>query len=176
MTPPEDQDAAEATRARRGGPLAVLCLSAFGLGLSPIVPGTVASLATAALLLWMPTGAVAFVGLWIVLLVFGTWATFAFVDAIPPEDGEKHGDPGWVVSDEVAGQAIASAPTLFWLGDWRLALVALVAFRVFDMTKVGPVGRAEKLPGAKGVWLDDVVAGVLAASVTLAVGLTGVLP
>lgn len=161
-------------RSRRAGPLAVLCLSAFGLGLSPIMPGTVGSLGTAALLFFAPTGLVAYVGLSIACLVFGTWATLAFAGRLAVEDAEgKHGDPGWVVSDEVAGQALASLGTLPWFGDWRHALIAFVAFRVFDMTKVSLVGKAERLPGALGVLMDDVVAGALAAAVTLLLGASG---
>lgn len=155
-------------RARRARPLAILCLSGFGLGLSPVMPGTVASLAVALLIHGAATGVVAGIGLVIACVVFGSWATLAFADEVPARPGDrKQGDPGWVVSDEVAGQALASAATLPWLGDVRLALVAFVAFRVFDMVKVGPVGAAERLPGARGVLLDDVVAGLLAAGVTL---------
>lgn len=175
MTPPEDQEGAEATRARRGGPLAVLCLSAFGLGLSPIMPGTVASLATAALLLWAPPGLAGFLVLLGILLITGSAVTLRFGDWLQDENARKHGDPGWVVSDEVAGQAVASLGTLPTHGDWRLALIAFVLFRFFDMVKFGPVKRAEQMPGAVGVLLDDIIAGAFAGILTLAVGLSGIL-
>ena len=42
-------------------------------------------------------------------------------------------------------------------------------FRVFDIVKLGPVGWAERLPGAWGIIADDLVAGFLAAMVLLAV-------
>ena len=45
------------------------------------------------------------------------------------------------------------------------ALAAFAAFRLFDVTKPGPVGWAERLPGAVGVMADDVLAGGLAALV-----------
>jgi len=171
-------------RARRQAPVAALCLSAFGLGLSPIMPGTVASLAVAAALYVLPSGVVAFVALAIVFLIAGSWATLRFGDALSDESAvgasalsqdKKHGDPGWVVSDEVAGQALASLGVLPAIGDWRLALLAFVLFRVLDMTKLGPVGAAEKRPGAVGILLDDLVAGALAGIATWAVGLSGVL-
>jgi phosphatidylglycerophosphatase A len=47
---------------------------------------------------------------------------------------------------------------------WSLSqvVVAFVAFRMFDISKIGPVRSAERLPGAYGVMMDDLVAGVLA--------------
>jgi phosphatidylglycerophosphatase A len=170
---PDPAQAAE-TKARRAAPVAALCLSAFGLGLSPIMPGTVASLAVAGALFVLPTGPVAFLGLVIVFLIAGSWVTLRFAGDLGEADG-KHGDPGWVVSDEVAGQALATLGALPAIDDWRLALLAFVLFRIFDMTKLGPVGKAEKCPGAVGVLLDDLVAGALAGIITLAVGLSGLL-
>lgn len=170
--PPEVADAARDAMQQR---LGVLCLSAFGLGLSPIVPGTIASLATAAVLYSMPR-TFAFLAAVILCVAFGAWATLRFAAQIEDTDAPKQGDPGWVVSDEVAGQAVATLGTLPAYGDWRLALVAFVLFRLFDISKIGPVKRAEQMPGAVGVLLDDIVAGALAGLITLGVGLAGVLP
>jgi phosphatidylglycerophosphatase A len=155
--------------------LGVLLLSAFGLGLSPVLPGTVGSLGTAALL-WIvsASGVAAFVS-GIVLLVIGAcWATLRFAGAVTGPEGR--GDPGWVVSDEVAGQALACLGALPWLDDWRLLGVSFVLFRVFDMLKPPPVSTLEKLHGAKGILYDDLAAGVLAAVGTLVVGFMGWLP
>ena len=45
-------------------------------------------------------------------------------------------------------------------------MTGFVAFRVFDVWKPGPVGRAERtLPGGFGVVMDDVLAGALAGLV-----------
>jgi phosphatidylglycerophosphatase A len=65
-------------------------------------------------------------------------------------------DPGWVCIDEVAGTLVAvvglSGPA--WV-------VAVVVARFADIFKVLPgVGAAEAMPGAWGVTLDDVVAGL----------------
>ncbi len=74
------------------------------------------------------------------------------------KSGEK--DPRWIVIDEWAGVFVAligmSAPVPL------MALAAFVFFRVFDILKPGPVAWAERLPGALGIMLDDIVAGVLA--------------
>jgi len=134
--------------------------SFLGLGLVPVAPGTVGSLAAllpGLALLWV-SHAVLVAGV-VVVVALGLWA----IRAAGAGD-----DPGWVVIDEVAGQWIAllalAHPSV--LG----ALAAFAAFRLFDIAKPGPVGWAERLPGAVGVMADDVLAGVLAAALVWGVG------
>ncbi len=90
-----------------------------------------------------------------VLATAGGW--LAVRRAVPEPDA----DPGWVVVDEVAGQWIAllGSPSGSTVG----AAAAFALFRLLDITKVGPVGWAERRGGAFGVMADDVVAGALAA-------------
>jgi phosphatidylglycerophosphatase A len=71
-------------------------------------------------------------------------------------------DPGFVVIDEVVGQWIA---LLGSPADWRHGLIALVLFRLFDITKPFPVRRLERLPGGWGIIFDDVAAGLYALGV-----------
>jgi phosphatidylglycerophosphatase A len=68
-------------------------------------------------------------------------------------------DPGFVVIDEVIGQwiALVASPA-----DWRHGLIALILFRLFDITKPFPVRRLERLPGGWGIVFDDVGAGLYA--------------
>lgn len=136
-------------------------LSVFGLGLAPVAPGTVASLACA-LLLWAvgtPLWAVA------ASIVAASAVTLWFGRDVTEANG--HGDPGWVVADEWAGQALGGAALpLLGRGDDGLAWVAaFVTFRALDISKVGWVGRLERIPGPWGVLLDDLLAGVGAALV-----------
>ena len=64
-------------------------------------------------------------------------------------------DPPWVVVDEIAGTLLAGAGLVGW--PW---LVAVAVARLADIFKVLPgVGAAERLGGAVGVTLDDLVAG-----------------
>ena len=133
--------------------------SFLGSGLVPVAPGTVGSLAAlppGLALLWVSPTALA-VGA-VLVTGIGLWA----VQAARAGD-----DPGWVVIDEVAGQWIAllALPHPSVLG----ALAAFAAFRLFDIAKPGPVGWAERLPGALGVMADDVLAGALAAALVWAV-------
>jgi phosphatidylglycerophosphatase A len=71
-------------------------------------------------------------------------------------------DPQFVVVDEVAGQWIA---LLGSHANWHHALIALVLFRLFDITKPFPVRQLEKLPEGWGIVLDDVGAGLYALGV-----------
>jgi phosphatidylglycerophosphatase A len=127
--------------------------SFLGSGLAPVAPGTLGSLAAlppGLALLWASPAALA-AGV-LVVVALGLWS----IRAAGVAD-----DPGWVVIDEVAGQWIA----LLALAHPSVpgALLAFAAFRLFDIAKPGPVGWAERLPGAVGVMADDVLAGVLAA-------------
>ncbi len=64
-------------------------------------------------------------------------------------------DPGWVVVDEIAGTlcALIGLTAVPWVA-------ALVVARLADIFKVLPgVAAAERLPGALGVTIDDVLAG-----------------
>jgi phosphatidylglycerophosphatase A len=77
---------------------------------------------------------------------------------IAARESGRH-DPGFVVIDEVAGQWIA---LLGSPADWRHGLIALVLFRLFDITKPFPCRRLERLPGGWGIVFDDVAAGLYA--------------
>ena len=76
-------------------------------------------------------------------------------DAYARLTGKK--DASEVIIDEVAGQWVALIiipldPLWFAAG--------FVLFRFFDITKLGPVGEVEQLPGGVGVVADDIVAGL----------------
>jgi phosphatidylglycerophosphatase A len=154
-----------------GRPVALLLLSAFGLGSSRIMPGTVASLAVAASMLLVtgrPLPALALAGLFV---LYGVFVTLRFAGVVAGPRGR--GDPGWVVSDEVAGQALACLGAIPHGGGWAPVAGAFVLFRLLDILKPWPVGALERLHGARGILLDDVAAGVLAALAVLAAGMLG---
>ncbi|HQT77383.1 MAG: hypothetical protein B7Z80_22355 [Rhodospirillales bacterium 20-64-7] len=125
----------------------------FGTGFAPLVPGTVGSAAAAligAALLWVSPW---LLGLAILLVSAGGYE--AVRRAVP------RGDPNWVVIDEFAGQWV----TLLALPGPSVAgvFVAFILFRIFDITKLGPIGWADRQHGAFGIMADDVIAGVVAA-------------
>lgn len=70
-------------------------------------------------------------------------------------------DPKIVVVDEVIGMWIALIPAAF---TGFSVVLAFALFRLFDILKPWPVSYFDqKMPGAKGVILDDMAAGVMAA-------------
>lgn len=71
-------------------------------------------------------------------------------------------DPGFVVIDEVIGQWIA---LLACPPDWAHAVIALILFRLFDITKPFPARQLENLPEGWGIVFDDVAAGLYALGV-----------
>ena len=78
--------------------------------------------------------------------------------------GQRTGkkDASEVIIDEVAGQWIPLVIIPLEV-EWYVA--AFLLFRLFDISKIGPVGHAEKFTGGIGVMADDLVAGILAAVV-----------
>jgi phosphatidylglycerophosphatase A len=152
------------------GRFARLLLTAFGAGLSPLAPGTVASLLTAGLIALAGSRPLLGVAAALACFAYGTVVTLLYGGRAHRPDGR--GDPGWVVSDEVAGQAIASAAALAIGGPWAHA-AAFVLFRAFDIAKPWPVGPLERVPGGAGVLLDDLAAGAIAGAIVLGAGLAG---
>ena len=96
----------------------------------------------------------------LLLTVAGYWATRRLLG------DDTTADPGWVVVDEGAGQLLALAALPAGAGGYGVVLTFLL-FRLFDITKPGPVGWADRQHGALGVMLDDVIAGALAAALLL---------
>jgi phosphatidylglycerophosphatase A len=133
----------------------------FGAGYLNPGPGTYGSIA--AVLLWFlaahvlpsqpATLAIATLIAAIIITLIGIPAS----TTVARESARK--DPGFVVIDEVAGQLFA---LILMPPDWCHAALALVLFRLFDITKPGPIRRLEALPEGTGIMLDDVAAGIFA--------------
>lgn len=139
----------------RAGRAARLIATWFGVGFARKAPGTWGSLATlplGVLVLWLG-GPWATAAAGLAATALGIWAVAVYLQSSALKD------PKEVVIDEVAGQLFALVPAGL---DWRLWVIAFVLFRFFDITKPGPIGWAERLPGAFGVMIDDVIAGVAA--------------
>ncbi len=136
----------------------------FGIGYLKPGPGTYGSIA--ALLLWAAYGWLARPAHAVLLIALIVGIFLAIILGVPAativeRESGRH-DPGFVVIDEVIGQWIA---LLFCPVDWPHALVALVLFRLFDITKPFPVRRFERLPGGWGIVFDDVAAGLYALGI-----------
>jgi phosphatidylglycerophosphatase A len=138
--------------------LAVWVATVAGAGFFPVAPGTVGSAVSVGLVAALDMVPLATVWrdtllLLSVLVIFflGVWA------AGQSEKFFGRTDPRYVVIDEVAGQMVAFllAPH----ASWKLLLAGFLLFRVIDITKPFPAGRAERLPSGWGIMVDDIVAG-----------------
>jgi len=132
-------------------------LTVFGAGYVPWAPGTAAS-------------GVAILAYWCILnglgggpalaVSAGLALAFSAVTVLWGGEAERtcgERDPGWIVSDEAAGQLVA----VLGLGGAPGLAFAFVGFRLFDITKPFPIGRLQKLPGGWGILVDDLAAGAV---------------
>ncbi len=142
----------------------------FGLGYLRPAPGTWASAAAigAGLLIDRYFGFPMLVLATALASGLGFWAVSRALTG--PDD-----DPSEFVIDEIAGQwlALLFSSAAFWWRGWEgflpypAPLAAFVFFRLFDIWKPWIIGRADAMGGAKGVMLDDLIAGLFAGLATI---------
>ena len=140
--------------------LAVLLATGLGVGRLPVAPATWASAATAILLYFL----LGRVPLPVYLLLTLAVTALAIVVCGAAEKVLGH-DAHPIVADEVAGMMVtmAGAPVLGPHPSFLISLfIGFLFFRLFDIWKPPPVGRAQLLPGGWGVVVDDLLAGVYA--------------
>ena len=153
----------ERLRRDPSGALAWVIATGFGTGLAPVAPGTVGSLAAAALYYFSPInaelslpsfgGVALFLSVVAISYFVGIWAAGTVSS---PEDT----DPHCVVWDEFVGMWITC---LFLPKDLIWLAVAFVVFRLLDVVKPFPIRRLERLHGGLGIMADDLLAGVYGA-------------
>ncbi|MGZ5050927.1 MAG: phosphatidylglycerophosphatase A family protein [Methylobacter sp.] len=133
----------------------------FGSGLAKKAPGTMGTLAAIPVYcLFAQTGLVAYSALTLIATVAGIW----ICDIAAKKLGEH--DFGGIVWDEIAGYLIT-----LWLVpfSWQAVALGFVLFRIFDIVKPWPIRWIDrKVQGGFGIMLDDVLAGVFAGGVLLA--------
>jgi phosphatidylglycerophosphatase A len=153
---------AEQRRALFGHPAGWIA-TGFGVGLSPLAPGTAGSLA--ALLPWLLLRELTWPWYALALLLafaLGVWACAWLVRNLRVDD------PGVAVWDEFVGQWLALTPLLFVAHPAVWIFAGFILFRIFDIVKPWPVSWADRhVPGGLGVMLDDVIAGIYAAAALL---------
>ncbi|PSJ45424.1 phosphatidylglycerophosphatase A [Zobellella taiwanensis] len=139
---------------RLSNPLHLLALG-FGSGLSPVMPGTMGTLAAIPLyLLVRGLPLWAYLG----LLVLGFLAGIKICEAATRAIG-RH-DHGAIVWDEIIGFGITmiAAPA-----GWGWLAAGFVLFRFFDIVKPWPIRWFDRrVHGGFGIMLDDVIAGLFA--------------
>ena len=135
----------------------------FLIGYLPLSPGTWGS--AAALIAWRLLPEIALFRLSLIVIV--TFLVGVIVSTIV-SDEENVSDPSKVVIDEWVGMWIA---LLMIPNEWLWLGIAFLLFRIFDIIKVYPANRFERLPGGWGIMTDDVVAGLYAGVITQAAAL-----
>lgn len=136
--------------------LARVLATGFGVGFSPVAPGTAGAFLGAVLYWLFPDSSLG----WqkglpllaaIVLGFFvGTWA------AHEAERVYGH-DAGKIVIDEVVGMWVV----MLWIPKtWPLLVAGFFLCRLFDIVKPFPARRSQSLRGGWGIMVDDLIAGV----------------
>ncbi len=144
----------------------------FGIGRIPFAPGTWGSLAAIPLAYGIHYlgGFPALLAATVAVYFIGLWATTNMTR------GQKNHDPSEIVIDEVAGQwtaLLAVSGGLWFAGvpnyifPWPGWVSAFLLFRLFDIWKPWLVGWADRKTTPTGVMLDDVIAGIFAALITM---------
>lgn len=164
--------------------------SGFGSGYLPKMPGTWGSLVG----LFIAMGIMArgeYLLVWgtMLFICVGWYCSHQIMMSYPPE--QKDTDPSFIVIDEIAGMLL----TIFLVGwgleclgirsrgsnrfqmadDYVVLSICFVMFRFFDIFKPFPIRQIEYYLSLKrgyqgaGIMLDDLVAAVFAAMVTIAI-------
>ncbi len=145
--------------------LVKLVSTGFGLGWFPVAPGTLGTLIGVPLAWWLLGQSVGRQIFIMILLLAGAvplchWASLWM----------GGGDASQVVADEYLAFPIAVIGLSKARGPWVMG-IAFLLFRVFDVTKLPPIGQIEAIGGGLGIVCDDVMAAAY-AWVVLAIGLT----
>lgn len=144
--------------------------SCFGLGRLPIAPGTWGSLPPViifGLMCHFGASPAMISNVMAVLVLAGSVVCVQFAPAAIAATGKN--DPGEVVADELAGQAVVFLFSPFLaMGTasprqiFITAFTGFVLFRLFDISKPWPIRKLEKFPAGWGILADDLLAGVFA--------------
>lgn len=130
----------------------IICLliaNLFGVGYTPLCPGTAASVVgVAVFMLWGGTAPV-----YILVTVASVIAAFLCSSHAERIYGEK--DSKHIVIDDFSGMLVTFLSFPFTV---PFAFAGFFLFRMFDMLKVPPADRVEKCHGARGIVGDDIIA------------------
>lgn len=128
--------------------------SGLGVGYTPLIPGTVATLEGILLFFLMERMEISFpIRLLFLGLLFILGVRISTI--IEQSCGEK--DPHLIIIDEIVGTLVV----LYFVPISITTLIAtFILFRLFDMLKPFPAQTLQEIKGGIGVMMDDVVAGL----------------
>ena len=136
-----------------------------GIGLIPFAPGTFGSI-FAWFAFILISHFVNMLILTIVIIILSIW----ICEKVSKDLFEK--DHKSIVIDELAGMWVALLPVIYFASSQNeritYAILALVFFRFFDILKPFPVSYFDqKYKNGFGIVFDDIIAGILAAVLSL---------
>ena len=137
-------------------------LTLFNIGKIKYAPGTIASLATCLIFLFLINIFDISVILLFTLIIF----IYSFIAINNSFEFFDSKDPQEIVIDEVVGQMIAllAIPiyeTLYSLPMTYYCIAAFLLFRLFDILKPYPINYVDSnVKGAKGIMFDDILASI----------------
>ena len=134
--------------------------SGFGSGYFPVAPGTAGSL-TAVVLMYFVLKADPITGT-LLTVIIASLLTLWVSATCEEEWGE---DPGKLVMDEFAGQALVFINTPLsgtLITDITILTAGFIFFRIFDIWKPLWINNVQKIGGGTGILLDDLIAGFYA--------------
>lgn len=137
--------------------LTTLFLSWFYTGKFPKAPGTIGSLATIPLILFLSYLQINIYSLSALIIVI-----FILSVVVTQKVQQKYQlhDPQWIVIDEVIGMLITWA--FIQRTDFLSLLIVFGTFRFFDIIKIWPASYFDRLEHGFGTITDDVVSGLYA--------------
>jgi phosphatidylglycerophosphatase A len=134
----------------------------FGVGYSPIAPGTVASF-SAVLILLFP---ISHFG----LLILSCITFIISIGSIRHIENKYGNDASMIVIDEVIGMwFILSFPIISHTP--HSVLISLILFRIFDIVKPFPINIINRQKGPFWVLADDILAGIFTILIMFAISL-----
>ena len=133
----------------------------YPVGKARIGPGTLASLIALFIgyYILLKLGIALYITFIIAFIILGYFLCEAHIKIYNKKD------PSEVVIDEFGGQFIVLLATIDTDNNYYIALslfLSFVLFRFFDITKIGPIKKTEKLKDGYGIMADDILAGIFA--------------
>lgn len=123
----------------------------FGIGFSPILPGTLGTLVAMILYFFTKGNLLILCSITSFLLIAG----FPVIATAEKQFGYK--DPAPIVLDELIGYMVCMIGIHY---SFKSALVGFLIFRIIDIFKPPPIKTIQKLPSSFGIIADDIAAGI----------------
>ena len=148
--------------------LAKIISTIFYIGYSKYLPGTIGSLLAIpiGILILKISGVVALLIFIFILTLIALFSIEIYIKE------HQSSDPKEIIIDEFIGQLIVLIFTSF---SSLAIFIGFLLFRFFDIAKLYPVNKVEKIRGPIGVLADDIVAGLMTCIIILLIKQFGII-